>query len=179
MPRHTWSQNDIIVLKNNVGRYGRTVGCKETSKEIGVSETACIKQYYARKLNEIKIEELSKKRKRRKPMTQQEEIELANFLRSEISNNPNNLQAAFRRAAKEFGFKTQEPIMRRWYGLKGKGYDFSKSPSCRNNIGITYALIGTTTTINGKNTNKPHIKNSKSLFDVLFGWIKAKKNEKN
>lgn len=105
------------------------------------------------------------------------ELRIADFLKKRISENPNNLQEVFREAGKKFGMHPQS-ISSRWYGIKHKdGKDYSKCPSCRDNIGHLYSVVGSNSTVNGKNQAAPDVKNTKWVLTHLIDWIKGKKRK--
>ena len=79
-------------------------------------------------------------------------------LKKHISENPNNLQEAFRKTAKECNV-TPTAIHNKWYGL---GY----KEAWKDTIGTCFMVVGKNYTVNSKNTNK----NKKTGI-----WTKIKK----
>lgn len=226
---HNWSQQDLDLLRENVGKYGPTSGCERTAKEIGVKAATVSVMYYSKLYNENEssyhkwtseetdllkemalrhgsaksVDIVSKligvnKRKvatklnrlvndgfecnRRRRVSKDEEKKIAEFLHRKISENPNNLAQACRETAEEFNLSVSA-IQHRWYGSISKNgkylQDYSDRPSCRNNAGVVYSVIGDNATVNGKNQEKPQLGKTKWILSFIREIIRnIKGNEK-
>ena len=176
---HKWSQEDLDLLRENVVRYGWTVGCKTTANKIGITYSSYTNMCYKHKFTTTSTEPLRsrvfKERKTRHKITIDEEIQIAEYLKKEISKNPHNLKDVFRKYANEFDTCTGT-IVHRWYGVKTGRTDYSTKPSCKKNIGITYALVGDNTTINGKNQINPTREKTHWILTLLRKMLNKKNN---
>lgn len=160
---HTpWTPEEIEALKANIIRFGSGKGCKRTAELTGRTCMACRDK--ARKMN---IDGFGKDYKR---LNKDQENELTEFFKKRIAENPNNLTAIFREAETELGIPLGT-VTNRWYGNKG----YEHKPSCRNNIGPLFTLVGATATVNGKNQSEPTTKKTKWIFTIFKKWFNKKK----
>lgn len=111
-------------------------------------------------------------RKKRVTPSSENEIEIAQYLKEKIAENPNNLKVAFKDTQEHFGFRNIASIVYRWYGYKG----YKDYPSCKDNMGPVYTVVGNNATINGKNKSTPDVKKTNWIMNIFRKWInKGKK----
>lgn len=180
---HKWTQKEIGFLVSYVQKYGFVKGCNNVAKKIGVTYRSCSNMWQRVKytstctepLPSRVFEEETKKKTRRARVTEEEEIEIAKFLKKNIQENPNNLNKVFEDCAKKFGFKSKDPISRRWYGYNYKGGDFRNKPSNRDNLGIVYAVVGKNYTVNKKVADQPETKKTRWILSFFMKFIGKEK----
>lgn len=200
MKNHRWSEADYVVLQDNVNKYGPYHGIKKAAEKLYVTESACNNMYYRKlykfKKSGIKVdhpealknakvveETVEQPKKKSKPefktkkqmhiLSHEEELRLADFLKTEISKNPNNIKSVFRKASIEFDLSVSN-IVARWYGCKLGPTDYKKRPTYKGNMGPVFAIVGENATVNGKNQDNPTTKKTGWIMTMIRKWINKK-----
>lgn len=179
MQHHIWSQEDYALLGENVRKYGLTSGFEKTATQIGSTYNSCSTKYYKHVYTTTTTAEPLESKVFKEPRTRHhvstdEEVAIANYLREEIAKNPHNLKVVFKKCAEHFGFSSDRAISARWYGFKYKNTDYTTRPSYKNNIGVTYALVGNSVIINGKNTKESTVKKTGWILTILRKLLNKK-----
>ena len=135
--RKIWSIQEVEILKECMTKHGISKGAKIASETLKVDLDKCVsKMHMLRTKENIEIPT-----SRRAPKTRQKQT--LEILKKHVTNNPNNLQEAFRLTAEETGLAS---------GTIESGWYNRKSPLYRDNIGVCFMTVGNSkVAINRKN----------------------------
>ena len=144
--RKRWTKEECDILRKIVTENTWSEGIEKASIALYRSTQAC-----ADKATRLK---LSGNRR----ILRGDSQDVKKVLKKHISENPNNLQEAFRKTAEECNV-TPTAIHNKWYGL---GY----KEAWKDTMGTCFMVVGKNYTVNSKNTNE----NKKTGI-----WTKIKK----
>lgn len=145
-----WTSEEDELLKDNVTKYGLVKGCKVASALLGRTAAGC----------QIRVTKLKKAGFAYKDSRIGMQKETLEIIKECVGENPNNLTAAFKRAAERTGLK-EATISQAWYSKKGK--------KSRDSLGICFCTVGSKSAIQNR-------KNCVSAVGVkhsgIINWIK-------
>ena len=144
--RKRWTKEECDILRRIVTENTWSMGVKLASITLNRSTQAC-----ADKAARLRLSG-------NKRILRGDSQDVKKVLKNHISENPNNLQEAFRKTAEECNITTAT-IKNKWYGVNYK-------EAWKDTIGTCFMTIGKNYTVNSKNTNE----NKKTGI-----WTKIKK----
>lgn len=145
--RKRWTQEECNILRRIVTENTWSIGDKLASITLNRSIQSCIDKATRLKLSG------------NRRILKGDSADVKKVLKKHISENPNNLQEAFRKTAAECNVSVAT-IHNRWYGTVGY------KEAWKNTIGTCFMTVGKNYTVNSKNTNE----NKKTGI-----WTKIKK----
>lgn len=146
--KRRWTQEECDILRKIVTENTQSEGIEKASIALYRSTQAC-----ADKATRLR---LSGNRR----ILRGDSSDVKKVLKKHISENPNNLQEAFRKTAEECNI-TPTAINNKWYGL---GY----KEAWKNTIGTCFMTVGKRYTVNSKNTKEAKKTNIWTKIKKLF-----------
>lgn len=144
--RKRWTKEECDILRRIVTENTWSIGVKLASITLNRSVQSCIDKATRLKLSG------------NRRILKGDSADVKKVLKKHISENPNNLQEAFRKTAEECNVTTST-VSNRWYGANYK-------EAWKDTIGTCFMTIDKNYTVNSKNTNE----NKKTGI-----WTKIKK----
>ena len=146
--KRRWTQEECDTLRRIVTENTWSMGIRLASITLNRSVQSCTDKAARLKL--------SGNRK----ILKGDPADVKKVLKKHISENPNNLQEAFRKTAEECNVTTST-ISNRWYGVNYK-------EAWRDTIGTCFMTVGRRYTVNSKNTKETKKTNIWTKIKKLF-----------